>query len=322
MIISRQLLEHDSADTGFRAEILEKVLQLLHLLNAVNGHPFLKQRLALKGGTALNLFHFNVPRLSVDVDLNYIGVADREAALGERASVEAALHAVFAREEMVMDRLPTDHAGGKWRLRYPSALSGMGNLELDLNYMFRVPLWPVERRDSRAIGSTVAKDIPILDIHELAAGKLAALFARQASRDVFDAHQLLTTRSLAPDRLRLGFVVYGAMNRLDWRTVSLDRFDFRTRDLTDQLLPVLRRDHLRTIKTPERWAEDLGRTCHAALSVVLPLTAAERTFLDLLLDRGEIHPEFLTSDHQVQARITAQPLLQWKAINVRKHRGI
>ncbi len=53
--------------------MLEKSVRLLTLLNAFCEHPQLAGKLALKGGTALNLFLFDVPRLSVDIDLNYVG---------------------------------------------------------------------------------------------------------------------------------------------------------------------------------------------------------------------------------------------------------
>ena len=42
--------------TGFRPEILEKVIRLMDLLNAIFTDDYLASRLALKGGTALNLF--------------------------------------------------------------------------------------------------------------------------------------------------------------------------------------------------------------------------------------------------------------------------
>ena len=62
-----------SLETGFRPEIMEKVWHLMAILDGISVHPFLKDRLVLKGGTALNLFFFDLPRLSVDIDLNYIG---------------------------------------------------------------------------------------------------------------------------------------------------------------------------------------------------------------------------------------------------------
>ena len=79
MRLSRERLRREATATGFRVEILEKVAQLLDLLDGFNRHPYLKRRLALKGGTALNLFVFDVPRLSIDIDLNYVGQIDREA---------------------------------------------------------------------------------------------------------------------------------------------------------------------------------------------------------------------------------------------------
>ncbi len=87
--------------------------------------------------------------------------------------------------------------------------------------MFRIPLWPVTPSDSRLLGSFKAEKIPLLDLHEITAGKLCALLSREAARDLFDAHQLLTQKTLEKDRLRLAFIVYGAMNRKDWLEKSL-----------------------------------------------------------------------------------------------------
>lgn len=53
MRLSRVRLQREATATGFRVEILEKVAQLLDLLEGFNRHPYLKGRLALKGGTAL-----------------------------------------------------------------------------------------------------------------------------------------------------------------------------------------------------------------------------------------------------------------------------
>ena len=66
----------------------------------------------------------------------------------------------------------------------------------------------------------------------------------------------------------------------------------------------------------------LAEECRRALSIVLPFTDAECAFLDLLLERGEIDASILTSDVSLQQRIQAQPLLEWKALNVRRHEGL
>ena len=98
MRLSAQRLQGEAEATGFRTEVLEKVIHLLHLLGTIQTHPFLGGKLTLKGGTALNLFLFDVPRLSVDVDLNYVGAVSREEMMAERPKLEEALGAVFARE--------------------------------------------------------------------------------------------------------------------------------------------------------------------------------------------------------------------------------
>ena len=318
MKISKKKLSAEAQTSGFRPEVLEKVIHLLNLLEGFQSHPFLKGRLALKGGTAINLFLFDLPRLSVDIDINYIGAADREIMLEERPKVEQALRAVCSREGMNITHAPSDHAGGKWRLRYDSSLGEHGNLEIDLNFMFRVPLWPIEIRDSVQIGSYSAKKVAVLDLHELAAGKLAALLARHASRDLFDAHRLLTMSDLNSEKLRLGFVLYGAMNRKDWRTVRADDVAFDAVELQNQLVPVVRSKFLANQES-EQWVEHMVKECRNGLGAVLPMREAEIKFLDCILDHGQIKPELLTTDAEMIRRIEAHPLLQWKALNVRNH---
>ncbi len=320
MKISRQKLESESQATGFRPEILEKVIHLLNLLEGLNHHPFLKGRWVLKGGTALNLFVFDLPRLSVDIDLNYIGAVDRDTMETERPKMEQAIRAVCSREGLNITRVPSDHAGGKWRLQYDSGLGETGNLELDLNFMYRVPLWPMTELDAR-VGSYSAQQIPVLDLHELACGKLAALFARHASRDLFDVHHLLTRCDLNQQQLRLGFVLYGAMNRRDWREVTIQDVGYDKRELANQLIPVIRSEW-RVQQPTGDWIERMIAECRDRLSVVLPMTAEEHAFLDALLDHGRIEPERLTIDATMIDRIKSHPLLQWKAVNVRQHRGL
>src|SRR5450759_6014165 len=138
----------DAGATGFRPEILEKCELLLSLLQGLVDDPFLGPRLVLKGGTALNLFVFDAPRLSLDADVNYVGAADVGTMETERPLVEAAIRSVCQREGFRIGRTPDKHAGGKWHLAYASALSGNAELQLDVNFMLRVP--PVSYTHLRA----------------------------------------------------------------------------------------------------------------------------------------------------------------------------
>ncbi len=323
MKVSAEKLAEEAKNLGFRSEVLEKVVHLLGLIEALQSHPFLKGKFALKGGTALNLFAYDVPRLSVDIDLNYIGAEDRESMLAERPKIEQAVQAVIAREEFNVRRMPTEeHAGGKWSLRYQSVYGQGGNLEVDINFMFRVPLWPVRNIDSYIVGNWRATGIPVLDYHELAAGKLVALLARRQARDLFDSHRILQDDNFDLNRLRIAFVVYGAMNRKDWRTVSAKDVDIESAELARQLIPTLRINQSKVLPESVDYGDRLVRECSDALSIVLPFQETEREFLDLLLERGEIDASLLTADKALQQSIENQPLLKWKALNVRRNKGL
>ncbi len=315
-------LQREAEASGFRGEALEKVLRLLELLEGFRSHPFLKSRVALKGGTALNLFVFEVPRLSIDIDINYIGAAERDVMLAERPKVEQAIEAVCGRLGIQIKRVPGEHAGGKWRLSYTGVYGRSGTLEIDVNFLLRTPLWPTATADSRRIGAFGVTEVPMLDVHELAAGKLAALFGRAASRDLFDVRELLAATAFDSERLRLGFVAYGAINRRDWRTVSLDDVQADPREMDQQLVPLLRAGMAPARKDLAAWSGRLVAECRERLGAVLPLRTTEIEFLDHLNDRGEIAPELLTPDAAMQRLLRAHPGLRWKALNIRKRRGL
>lgn len=318
MRISREKLIEESNASGFRPEMLEKVVHLLNLLEVINSHPFLKGKFALKGGTALNLFYFDIPRLSVDIDLNYIGSAYRESMLAERPELERALTTVFQREGFTIRTTSGDeHAGGKWRLGYQSSIGSGGNLDVDLNYLLRIPLWDASKMDSHTIGSWQAKDIPLMDIHEIAAGKIVALLVRHKARDLYDCQKLFDSDLLEAEKLRVAFIVYGAMSRKDWRTISVDELAFDSKDLVNELIPVLREGATKEAVGIDAFGYNLMHSVKKGLSKLMPIRQDDIDFINLLLDKGEIKASLLTPDIDLQTRINAHPGLQWKAHNVR-----
>lgn len=322
MNLDNQTLLRESAEMGFRPEIQEKVIRLILILNSIQEHPFLRDKLVLKGGTALNLFLLKLPRLSVDIDLNYVGQLDRDKMQEERPRVEEALETVCQEEGMTVVRVPGEHAGGKWRLRYTSVLGGQANLEMDLNYMFREPLWPVQRLNSMTVGSFQALDIPVLSLTETVAGKLAALFGRTKARDVFDTVTIFENQQLDSEMVRFGFILYGAMNRKDWRTIGVDDIQLEPPELESQLKPVLRSSSMPTDESISEWAESLVNKCRAMVGFLFPFEPSESDFLNTLLDTGDIVPEHLTRDSEFQTIIRNHPLLKWKSQKVKEwHSG-
>ena len=121
---SVQTLQRLAEDTGHQLGTLEKVVRLLDLLQEIARDPALSNRLALKGGTALNVFHLDIDRLSVDIDLNYIGALDRAVMVAERPALEAASNRTPCRcsrgsPGMFGSIVDTARSGaeGRWRCR-------------------------------------------------------------------------------------------------------------------------------------------------------------------------------------------------------------
>ena len=140
----------------------------------IAAHPYLASRFALTGGTALNMFLHNTPRLSFDLDYNYIGASDRDTMKAERPTVEAALADAFADEHSLsIKKRPNkarDHAGGKWDLRYRDAFRGSESLSVDVSYVRRVPLWPPTRHDSHQLGRWQATGVPVIEALQFESG--------------------------------------------------------------------------------------------------------------------------------------------------------
>ena len=319
MILSKQHLQTEAKSKGYRPEMLEKVYRLLDLLSHLMQINYLKDRLALKGGTAINLFCTDtLPRLSVDLDFNYIGAVDRDTMRQEKIQVESILIDTCRRLKYELDRSPRAHAGGKMIFTYPSVLGNKGRIEIDLNYLFRVPLWDVHWVSSPPWPKAVLTRV--LDLHELAAGKLHALLGREASRDLFDSHQLLTRWPLDPKKLKLAFTIYAGMERDDWQRISLDNIQFTVKDIRDKLIPVLK-----TRETPpnassliDTWAKQLVEECQEALSTILIFQDNEIEFLERLQKDGVIQPSLLSDDEALCQRILQHPSLLWRAQQVLK----
>lgn len=321
MITSRDV-SGVAALTGFRSDVVEKVLRLHGILDRLDRHELTRWNWLLKGGTALNLLHLEVPRLSVDIDLNYIGSEDVEGMRAARPEFERALTACCEREGCTVKRAPTEHAGGNFRLRFPSVLGGSQNLEVDVSYVARVPLWGGVRIAARFPPGSVL-EVPTLTIEELAAGKFTALVQRTAARDAFDAASLL---ELAPDlllrpRFRVAFICLVAASRADARELRPAQPLLPDLAMERDLEPLLRRGPGEEVSGARDLATWIEQRVAPVVGPLLSWSNDEQRFLDRLLDDGEIDPAALHVDPDTQDRIRKQPMLIWKAQHVRQHKG-
>lgn len=190
MNLSPEFLNRASAETGFSQSTLEKAIRLGDLATNISRHPLLGNVLALKGGTALNLCFGPPKRLSVDLDFNYIGHADRDAMLAHRPEAHEAVLQLVGRMGYQTQESSKGFAGGKIFLGYRSASGNRDRIELDLNYLYRIPwsgtstrlLWQPDGLDPALIR--------VVGLPELLIGKLLAFLDRMAARDVWDVANL------------------------------------------------------------------------------------------------------------------------------------
>jgi len=167
-----------------------------------SGLPFF----ALKGGTALNFFHWDLPRLSVDIDLTYCPLVDRETALRDIASGL----------ERIAQRIPTAIPGARSRLgpeeHAPKLFVRLHDVEIKVepNSTARGSVFPTEVRTLRPkIVERFEMDVHVrsLSAPDLFGGKLCAALDRQHPRDLFDANRILDTVGFT-DPVRAAFLVY------------------------------------------------------------------------------------------------------------------
>ena len=313
---SADYLARLSGTTGFRSDTLEKVLRLGRVLDQVGRHPFLGERLALKGGTALNLFFgAEAPRLSVDLDFNYVRPVERDEMLREKEEIERALGLVAEGDGYRLQWGAREHAGRKTYLHYRNALGTPDRIEVDVNYLHRVSLQPVLVQE----GWTPDPDFPcrsrLVGLEETLAGKLLALVDRGAPRDLYDAVGLTENR-WPHDRARLRrlFVVLSAGLDRPLPTYEMPhRASLSHAELEEALVPVLRGE-----EHPQRDA--MSAVLAPVMTSLVSLSDSEKAYIERI-QWGEFQPELVVDDDpELLERVRRHPMLLWKAENGRKRR--
>lgn len=174
----------------------------------VRSLPFIAEEdcFALKGGTAINLFVRDLPRLSVDIDLTYLPIHDRNESLAE---INAAM-------ERIADRITRGLPNCQTQLRRTGEFCDKVFVKSQ-NTRIKIEVTPVMRGcvyqpESRSVTPRVEDDfgfaeVRIVSFADLYAGKIVAALDRQHPRDFFDIRTLLANEGI-DNKLRDAFIVY------------------------------------------------------------------------------------------------------------------
>lgn len=315
MNLSAEHIAGLATETGFRPETLEKVIRLGEFAADVGRHPLLSRVLALKGGTALNLMFGAPARLSVDLDYNYIGQEDRTGMQSDRPEVERAIVIIGEGQGCRVQQSRDAHAGRKIYISYTSSAGTRDRIEVDLNFLFRIPLGEVTTRPLWQPPGVACPDVRVVPLEELFAGKLRATLDRAMPRDLFDTVRLPGYGAGLWDsqRLRRVHVALAATLPRPLYQYGQDRFERVTdRSIEQQLVPMLHADE-------QPVASELKAQAWSVMKPLVTLDEAEREYIDRV-HAGELSPELLFPDDEKMAnRLARHPALLWKIENVRRH---
>jgi predicted nucleotidyltransferase component of viral defense system len=296
--------------TGFQADSLEKLLRLRELLTEFHKHPFLRDKLVLKGGTALNLFYLDLARLSVDIDLNYIAHIDREAMLRERPDIVKAVEQVAVGLGYQIQNGSDDHALREWYLGYTNHSGARDRIQVEINFLMRACALAPRVLPAASIADSQSCESLVLATEELFAGKVKAMIDRRHPRDLYDLFRL-TKSSLVYDSelLRKLAVLFSSTMDRDFRTYAIDRVsEVDAKQIERLLYPLLRADDRPTA------IEMLTATAPLLKSVLDH--HREAAYLAAMAE-GKYQPELLFPEHPaIAAKVRAHPALVWKAENV------
>ena len=303
-------LAEKANELNFVRDTLEKVLRLSEILNYLNTNPLTKEYLVLKGGTAINLTVFNLPRLSVDIDLDFAQNLSRDDMMSTRERIREDIKIYMSTQGYAISpRSKAYHSLDSFVFTYTN-LGGMNdNIKIEINYSLRAHIFEPSLRKISVTGVNADALIKTLPPMELYAAKINALIGRAAARDLYDIQNMikfgLFDESELP-LLRKCVVFYTAISQDDIpNEYDFKRFNAITsRKIKTDLLPV--------IKKGEFFELENAKTAVAEfLKELLILETDERKFLDEFKAK-RYRPELLFDDTGILDRIGEHPMALWK----------
>lgn len=257
---------------------------------------------ALKGGTAINLFVRDLPRLSVDIDLTYLPVAPRPESL---LAIDAAMKRIVGKiKALIPDaqiaEAKTENAVVKLTVRSQGVQIKIEVTPVLRGCVFEPKLVSVKPAVEEEFGFAEARTVSFEDLY---AGKIVAALDRQHPRDLFDLRDLIANEGVS-DALRKAFIVY---------LLSHDR------PMSEVLAPTLKniepaftRGFAGMTRDPVELADLLAARAALIKSIVGDMPADHRKFL-ISFERGEPDWNLLGVPNAAEL-----PAVRWRQQNLDK----
>lgn len=310
MQFDRVDLGRTAKELGFVRDTFEKVCRLTDVLEFMGADELLSESLALKGGTAINLTIFNMPRLSVDIDLDYSGEISRDDMLQDRKVITARISKYMSANGYILSpKSKNYHALDSFVYEYVNSGGSKDNLKIEINYMLRCHVLPVVRRKVELPWNN--KELNVLSVAplEIFASKTVALLNRTAPRDLYDIHNMVKQSLFDEEEqimLRKCTVYYSAVGS----EMPPEGFDLS--NISKVSAQKIKTDLKPVLRTGERFELDVvQKEVSDYLSIILIPTDDEIRFWDDFR-KGYYRPELVFGQTGQCANIKQHPMALWK----------
>jgi len=261
------------------------------------------KRIALKGGTAINLFLENFPRFSVDIDLCYLPLKPRDQSLNEIDQIMRDVSQSLANKYQLLTQVNVSAQGIAKQILVQDKKAAV---KVEINYVLRgcvyEPKIRVLCKKAQSEFKTYA-EVQLLSMEDIYAGKFCAALDRQHPRDLFDVMNFFKHHKFT-DRLKDAFLVYLISgNRPIAEMISpynLDRRDLYEKEFKGMTAKPVKYQDL----------EEARKTLIQAVNE--SLTETDKQFL-LSFKRGKPLWDLLSIK-----KAQDMPAIQWKLKNIKK----
>ena len=306
---NRRELDAKSREYGFNRDTFEKVLRLRTILEFLNTQEYMRKHLLLKGGTAINLTVFNLPRLSVDIDLDFVPNLTREETMDERERLTDILKGYMSEQSYTLSGASRfSHSLDAFHYNYVNAAGNKDMIKIEINYSLRTHVLPSEDRVfvTDAFGESIK--VRTVAAMEIFAAKTNALISRAAARDLYDFCNMADMKLFSgeEDMFRKCIIYYATISAKEvnkkFDTSAIDSLVFSK--IKSDLLPVLAVRKKFDLEGKKQQAKEF-------IASLMKPTEAEMDYMESFIAK-EYKPELLFEDAEIIERLRNHPMALWK----------
>ena len=293
--LTRKQVTAIAEEYSFTATNVEKVIRLCSILDDLSTMESFMGKLALKGGTAINLVLIpGLPRLSVDLDLDLAIDCSKEEMLQLRQQLDESLSAYCIEQGYTLDKRES-YSLCSYELLYDTVTGSRDKIKLDINYLARCHVFdPMVSSISHPFFNDIHINVFHLQAVEIFGSKMGAFFERTKPRDLYDLYSLsqsgLMVSGEERNLLRKCAVFYSTIgndSQENWLGRDIDQLvQMNFSKIRFQLLPMLR------IKVGAYPKAKIEGAVVDFVKVVMQLDENDKDFVEKF-QFGEYRPELL-----------------------------